>query len=177
MSRLASKRIEQPKPLSLLDERIQKHKIPRWPYQPIFDRIIVLSIPAEAESRETFVKGGLIVKHVTTEKRQKNSTARAILLAAGLGAMDHLRGHGVGVGHYVWVSRLSPWAHTVDITEDGEVQMLFLRSGNVVGSEDLLAQCESGSVAITIDKADGRHQFTFDGVPAPRFDPAESFDD
>ncbi len=163
--------------MSLLSDRIKKHKIPACPYEPTFDRIVVYSLPEEAADRETFAKGGLIVKAEITKKRQKNSTARGILIAAGLTAMDQLRGHGIELGHYVWVARLSPWAHTVDITEDGEVQMLFLRAGNVVGSEDLLAQRKAGGVTVSRDKSDGRHQFTFDGVIAPRFDPAESFDD
>lgn len=162
--------------MSLLSERIKKHKIPACPYEPVFDRIVVYALPEEAAERETFTKGGLIVKTQQTKKRQKDSTARGVLVAAGLTAMDQLRGHGIELGHYVWVARLSPWAHTIDIEEEGEVQMLFLRAGNVVGSEDLLAQRKAGGVIVSRDK-DGRHLFTFEGTEAPRFDPAESFDD
>ena len=47
---------------SLLAKRTREHSIPPCPYEPAFDRIIVYSIPDESATRETFSKGGIIVK-------------------------------------------------------------------------------------------------------------------
>lgn len=157
---------------SLLDQAIREHKIPRWPYRSAFDRIVVFSLPEDKASRETYVPGGKIVKAETTKSREQNETPRGIIVSAGLQAMDELSSHGMGLGHMVWVARLSPWRHVVDRDSDGrDIEFLFLRAGDVVGSETLEKWIADGDVKIACDD-EGRHHYDFaDAGMVPRFDP------
>lgn len=157
---------------SLLDRAIKEHKIPAWPYQAAFDRVVVFSVPEDKASRETYAKGGAIIKPVEAHDNDMNQTPRGIICAAGLSAMDYLYSHGMGVGEMAWVARLSPWRHEVERTEkDGVIEFLFLRAGDLVGSEDLLASMRAGRVTIERGE-DGRHYYKYaKGVPRPRFDP------
>jgi hypothetical protein len=156
---------------SLIDERIREYSIPQWPYEPSFDRIIVYSVPEDAASRETFSKGGILVKPETRKSRDEAETPRGILCAAGLGAHDYLRSHGYSLGHMVWVARLSPWRHEVDKIEGKTIEFLFLRAGDLVGSEDLLQHIRDGRVKVAVGD-DGVHRYEFiDESIRPRFDP------
>jgi len=161
--------------MSLLDERLKAFNVPAYPYQPAYDRIIVYMLPEEMATRDTFAKDGVIVKPETTKSREKNQTPRAIVVAAGLGAMDHLRSQGIDLGHIVWVARLSPWRHVVDRTEGGDVEFMFLRSGDIVGSEDVLRLMGEGKISIKVGD-DGRHQYVVDDSVVPRFDPPDFVD-
>lgn len=163
--------VEKKPPKSLLDEAIAKHKIPPWPYECAYDRIIVYSVPEDSASRDTFVKDGLLVKPESTKSRDENMTPRGILVSAGLGARDVLRSHGMGLGHMLWIARLSPWRHEVDVTEDGTIEFLFLRVGDIVGSETLQKAIQDGRVSIEMD-AEGKHFYRYkDEGDMPRFDP------
>lgn len=157
---------------SLLDEAIKEHKIPKWPYEAGFDRIIVFQIPEDKAARETFSPGGLIVKTEQRNAAEEAETPRGVLCSAGLGARDVLRSHGIGLGHMLWVARHSPWRHEVDRDADGKViQFLFLRVGDIVGSETLKAQITKGDVSIEV-QPDGKHVYQFKNEGArPRFDP------
>jgi len=156
----------------LLDAAIKEFKIPKWPYEAAYDRIVVFSIPEDKAARETFVAGGTIVKPETVRDREENETPRGVIVSAGLGARDVLRSHGMGLGHVVWVARLSPWRHVVERTADGEVTFLFLRAGDIVGSETLQKFVKAGKAKVTTD-AEGRHVYEYEGDTAPRFDPPD----
>lgn len=156
---------------SLLDEAIEKYKIPAWPYEAAFDRMVVFSVPEDAASRETFTAGGLIVKTERQKSAEENETPRGIIVSAGLEARDYLRGHGVGLGHMIWVARLSPWRHEVDKDSEGKpIEFLFLRAGDLVGSEDLQRFIKEGRVRVEAGE-DGKHRYVFDDDTLPRFDP------
>lgn len=159
----------------LLTEMAERYKVPPCPYEASFDRVVVFSVPEEKAMRDTYVDGGLIAKPETKKTTEKNETPRGILVSAGLTARDYLRGHGIGLGHMVWVARLSPWRHEVDRTAAGVVEFLFLRAGDIVGSETLQQYVRDGKVTVTVstegeDKGQHRYQF-IDGGVAPRFDP------
>lgn len=159
----------------LLSEMIERYKVPPWPYEAVYDRVVVFSVPEAKATRETYVDGGLIAKPQTKMAAEKNETPRGILVSAGLGARDYLRAHGMGLGHMVWVARLSPWRHEVDRTNDGAIEFLFLRAGDVVGSETLQGYIREGKVKVTLSSEGedrGQHRYQYlDGDVAPRFDP------
>ena len=156
---------------SLLDAAIKTHAIPMWPYEASYDRVVVFSVPEDKAARETAIKGGVIIKPQGTQDREWRETPRGILVSAGLGARDVLRGHGMGLGHMIWVARLSPWRHVVERTTAGDIEFLFLRVGDVVGSETLQKQIADGLVTVEMQK-DGAHRYRFKSEDsAPRFDP------
>lgn len=156
----------------LLEEAIKRYGIPRCPYEPAFDRVVVYSVPEERAERDTFIEGGKLFKPETRKDYERNSTPRGVLVAAGLGARDVLRSHGMGLGHVVWVARFSPWRHVVDVNDKArEEEFLFLRVGDIVGSETLAGWATSGQVKIQV-QPDGTHHYVteFDQL-LPRFDP------
>lgn len=158
---------------SLLSAAIKEHKIPKWPYEAAFDRMIVFSIPEDKASRDTYAPDGVIVKPETIKDREENETPRGVIVSAGLGARDVLRSHGMGLGHMVWVARLSPWRHVVERSADGgEVTFLFLRVGDIVGSENVQDFMKRGLAKVTVG-SDGRHVLDLDGEASPRFDPPD----
>jgi hypothetical protein len=156
----------------LLDEAIEKYRIPQWPYEAVYDRIIVFSVPEEKATRETYTPGGLIVKTEARKDYEEAETPRGVLVSAGLGALDVLRGHGIGLGHMVWVARLSPWRHEVDRDADGKpIEFLFLRVGDIVGSETLQEALKRKSVWVENGDS-GKHVYHCDDEHVrPRFDP------
>lgn len=156
---------------SLLDAAIKEHKIPRWPYEAAFDRIVVYMIPEEKAQRKTYSAGGLIEMPEDRQSAEKAVTPRGIVVAAGLQAQDVMRSHGIGLGHMVWVARHSPWRHQVDRVEGKDIEFFFLRVGDIVGSETLQEQIRKGEVTIDV-QPDGTHRYQFAKESSrPRFDP------
>lgn len=162
--------------MSLLDDRIKEFNLPPCPYQPAFDRFVLVTIPEPQAARDTFVEGGLLVTPESVRDRQKKASPRGVIVAAGLTAMDQLRGHGIGLGSIVWVARFSPWRHEVEKTKDGfSIEMMFLRASDVVGCEDTLKQLHDGELKIVYGE-DGKHRYEASAGAIPRFDPPEVFD-
>lgn len=158
--------------MTQLEEAVSKYHIPAWPYEASYDRVVVFSLPEDKATRDTFIAGGKVFMPEAKKEYEKNTTPRGVIVSAGLSAMDYLYSHGMGLGHVVWVARLSPWRHEVDRDKDGrEISFLFLRAGDLCGSEELLRQRREGKVTVT-RKPDGTHHYVFaDDVVLPRFDP------
>lgn len=156
----------------LLDAAIKEYAIPKWPYEAAYDRIVVFSLPEDKAKRDTYIEGGKIVMTESRKTYEQNVTPRGVIVSAGLGARDVLKSHGMGLGHVVWVARLSPWRHQVDRTSDGhDIEFLFLRVGDVVGSETLMRQINRGLVTIEPDDQGTHHMVFMSGGQEPRFDP------
>lgn len=150
---------------------MEQYNIPPWPYEAVYDRVIVFSVPEDKATRATYVPGGLIAKPQTRTAKEEGESPRGVIVSAGLGARDVLRSHGMGLGHVVWVARLSPWRHEVDRDKDGKpIEFLFLRVGDVVGSETLLQYIKDGSATVEC-ATDGGHRYVLSGAAIPRFDP------
>lgn len=150
---------------------IEEYTIPAWPYEAVYDRIIVFSVPEAKAARETYVPGGLIAKPASRTAKEEGETPRGVIVSAGLAARDVLRSHGMGLGHVVWVARLSPWRHEVDRDAEGKpIEFLFMRVGDVVGSETLLQHIKYGRANVECT-ADGGHRYVLMGDAVPRFDP------
>lgn len=151
---------------------IKDHSIPKWPYEAAYDRIIVFSLPEAKAQRSTYIEGGMIEMTETRKAYEENVSPRGVIVSAGLGARDVLKSHGIGLGHVVWVARLSPWRHEVDRTAEGkDISFLFLRVGDVVGSETLMRQINKGLVTVECDDQGNHHYVIMGGDAVPRFDP------
>lgn len=156
---------------SLLAQAVEVYSIPPWPYEAVFDRVIVFSVPERKAERGTYVEGGLIHKPVQRQDKEERESPRGVIVSAGLGARDVLRSHGMGLGHVVWIARLAPWRHEVDRDANGKpVEFLFLRVGDIVGSETLLRNFREGRASVDLN-ADGTHKYVVMGSAVPRFDP------
>lgn len=171
MTTLAEAAFEREVERTVLGRAMEKYAIPAWPYEAVYDRIIVFSVPEDKAKRGTFIPGGIIQKVETRTAKEEGESPRGVIVSAGLGARDVLRSHGMGLGHVVWVARLSPWRHEVDRDKDGKpIEFLFLRVGDVVGSETLLQYTKDGRATVECT-ADGGHRYVLLGDAIPRFDP------
>ncbi len=163
--------------MSLLADRIKKYQLPACPYEPTFDRIIIYTLPESKADRETFVPGGKILKLDIVADAERKESPRGILMAAGLEARDILRGHGIDLGHIVWVARFSPWRHEIELTATGKtIEMMFMRAGDIVGSEDVKAAVDKGLIIVKYCD-DGKHRYDMDESVVPRFDPKKYVDE
>lgn len=129
--------------------------------QPVFDRIYVWQLPLHEE--ETFMQGGAIVKPDWMKARDKKTTPRGILVAAGLSALDTLRSHGIDIGHIVTIIAIAPWTLPIAIVEGHWFELLMLRDGDIVGSDDLATTLRSGVVKTTTVPSDNGarvHKYT-----------------
>jgi hypothetical protein len=142
------------KEFSLLTKRMREMDLPKCPYQPAFDRCAVVMVPEDMATRETYARGGVIVKPEAKRSDEQKISARGVIVGAGLSALDVMKSHGIELGHIVWVARLSPWRHVIERTEKGDVEMLFMRVGDIVGSEDTLAAVEDGSLEVVVNDQD-----------------------
>ncbi len=153
----------------LLSQRLKTIGVPPCPYQPAFDRICVYQYPEEMARRETFAEGGVVLKPENVRARDEKVSPRGLLVAAGIEAMDYLRSNCIALGHIVWTARFSPWAHVIERRETGDVTMMFMRAGDIVGSEDVLRLIREGKVAIEVGP-DGKHVYKVLDEAVPRFD-------
>jgi len=161
--------------MTLLEKRLKEYNIPAWPYQPVFDRIVVYRIPEDKAKSDKFSEDGILVKPEVVKDREEKSSPRGLVVAAGLTAMDQLKGHGIGLGDLVWLTKWTFYSHETARTTMGGVEFLFMRAGDVVGSEDLLKSMQAKKVTVVLDK-DGQHKYRVDDDVIPRFDPPNFID-
>ena len=150
-----------------LPELLEKR---RWEYgitdgafafQPFHDRILVWQT-SRARTRES--KTSLIELSDIGQKRIKESNPEGILVAAGLEALDQLRMNGIDLGHMVSFVRQAPWRKVVDYVEGKEFYVMIFRSGDLIGSEDLVRLMREGDVTIEFDEKEYQHFYkTKDG--------------
>ena len=78
-----------------------------------------------------------------------------MVLDAGLGALDHLLSHDIMVGDIVWFARHSNWAVDISIGGGRFAKLCFLRSSELLGSEDAIERMREGLTEYGTDE-DGR---------------------
>lgn len=155
--------------MTLLAQRLETLGVPPCPYQPAFDRICVYQYPEDMAKRETYAEDGMIVKPDAVRSRDKNISPRGLLVAAGVQAMDYLRSNCIALGHIVWTARFSPWQHVIERRAGGDVTMMFMRAGDIVGSEDVLRLMREGKIKVSATE-DGKHRYEASGEAVPRID-------
>lgn len=121
--------------------------------QATFDRVLAFQI-SQYEG-ETFGNSSIIMTDVG-KKREQESAPRAIVVSAGLRALDDLRSNGMDVGHIVSFVRFSPWRMRVDTIAGMQFFLLVLHSGDIIASEDTAAALRAGELRMkTLNRTDG----------------------
>jgi len=143
---------------SLLDERRLRFAIPDGAFrtQAVFDRILVWQV-SDWEG-ETY-GDTMIVMPELAKARTQEAAPRGILISAGQLALDGLRSNGIELGHVVRFIRLAPWRMRVDTIGGQEQHALILRSGDLIGSEDLRDELRSNPGAISFNAETGQHEY------------------
>jgi len=132
----------------LLDRRRLEYGITDGAFKQAlaYDRILLWQIPEHKE--ETFMEGGHIVMPDQARDRKRHECPRGILIGAGARALDSLRSNGIDLGHIVWFINSQPWRIVVDIVEGKRFQALPMNAGDLIGSEDLQKNLETGKCRI-----------------------------
>jgi len=137
----------------LLEQRRWEYAIPDGAFsiQASFDRILAWQIkPAIHDNQKGTFGDTSIIMPAASRDRTEDEAPRAILVSAGLNALDNLRSNGIDIGHIVTFVRLAPWGIPVVSIGGKEKKILILRDGDILGSEDLKANLDSSKCGLDI---------------------------
>lgn len=140
----------------LLEQRRLEWQIPDGVFKTapgaLFDRILLYQIPLLAKSRADALTfgGGLIAKSDQSKDKEQREAPRAVIVGAGLRALDSMRSHGVDLGHIVYFSKNTVYAIQVDYIAGKFDRVSLAREGDLILSEDLCASILSGKVKVTM---------------------------
>lgn len=134
----------------LLDERRLQYGIPDEAFeeQASFDRCYVHQIQPRWLEGGKGKKIGSLYLPESSQKRRRVESSRGVLVSAGLVAMDSLRSNGIELGHIVNIVRMNPWRKYIGMVGSHELDIMVLRDGDIVGSEDVRAQLKSGETRV-----------------------------
>lgn len=147
----------------LLDERRVKYGIPDEAFEmhAAFDRVLVNQIlPKHEEGRVEKWGDSSIIRPETSQDRILKQSSRAIIVTAGLLALDQLRSNGLDLGHIVNFVRQAPWHQHIATYEGHDKYLINLRCGDIVSSEDLMAAVRAGKVRVQRDSDSQQHFLT-----------------
>jgi co-chaperonin GroES (HSP10) len=150
----SAKKLKLPK---LLEKRRQEFGITDGAFtsQPFHDRVFIYQVH---DAEETY-GSGIIVKAESVRDYENTSCPRGIVVAAGARALDDLRCNGIDLGHIVTFLRMAPWRINTDMVAGHQEKLIILRSGDIVGSEDLAEQLRRGDVKLAYDPAKFEHWY------------------
>lgn len=132
----------------LLDERRFEYAIPNGCFEhfPLFDKVYIWQL--NMTERETYTEGGSILKPEARIAYDRKTAPRGIIVAAGLAALDSLRSAGADIGHIVRFKKFAPFMQEVCDIDGHTLEVLTLRDGDMVSSEDLAREYHQGIVRI-----------------------------
>lgn len=160
----------------LLDERRLRYEIPQgcFEHQMAFDRVMVWQILDKHNEGETFA-GTSILKTKVRQSVDAREAPRGVVVSAGLRALDDLRSNGIDLGHVIGFVRLAPWRKTVDCYLGVEVQAIIIRAGDIISSEDTMADYVAGRCSIEVREREGFADHYFKGADGKVYKPAVPF--
>lgn len=155
----------------LLDERRLQHLVPdkAFKLEPLYEWCFAYQLDrTDMEDGETWGDSP-ILKTDTAKKLGRNESPRALLISAGLGALDTLASHGICLGDIVFTVRNAPWAIQIDRIGVDTLYVRAFRDADIIAGEDLWGRLERGElVKKSKVNADGQriHYYeTKDGKP------------
>ena len=149
----------------LLKDRIKQLDIVMPTFAPVGDRVFVWAL---SENQAVDKVGSL---HVPDVAKRKHNGQTGIILKMGARAHEELYSHGIEPGHCVLYALFSPRVRTY-ASPKGVHEVVLMRSGDIIGSEDLQSDYEAGKVWLTRDSSTGRVELN----DRDRIDPAQADD-
>lgn len=134
--------------MTKLQQRREQYGIPKVPYLPFGDCVLVFRLP-----NETRTAGGLFIPATSEEPKPEG-----VLLSAGLGARDAMKEGLIEIGDIVSFGKYAGWEKQVqrDPMNRGK-DIIQMKIQDVLGSEDALERVEgkepTHSVVYDRDKA------------------------
>jgi len=122
--------------MTTLEKRREQYGIPRVPYLPFGDCVLIYRLP-----NETRTAGGLYIPETSEEPKPEG-----VLLAAGLKARDQMRDGLIEVGDIVSFAKYAGWEKQVsrDPMNKGK-DIIQMKIQDVLGSEDAMERVEGKS--------------------------------
>jgi len=135
----------------LLVERCVKWGVPpaALKFQAAFDRVMVyhvMPMGIEARDGKWFFRDSIIQIPESENDRLQNMAPRVIIISMGLSAAEQLNSHGVDLGHYATVLRLSPYRIPVDYNFGKPITLTAVRAQDLIGSEDTCRLYDEGKI-------------------------------
>lgn len=139
----------------LLEAARLKYGIPDGAFksQASFDRIYVW--PIEMFDGEATFRGTSIIKPMLSQRKDMQEGHRGVLISAGLIALDHLKSHGIELGHIVSTNKNVPFARRCEQLEAEDMFYLVMRDADLAGSETLAQELLEGTKVVV--ENDGTH--------------------
>lgn len=136
-----------------LDARRLHYGIPNEAFkrEAAFDWIYVWQILPEYQESDIINGTTKLVKAITTQRRERDQSARCVLVSAGLGALDSLRTHGIQIGDVVEVARYSPQRVEISMHGGEPQHLLLMPVGSICGSEDIVERRKKGLRTVVKD--------------------------
>ncbi|MDX2253283.1 MAG: hypothetical protein NW202_13440 [Nitrospira sp.] len=133
----------------LLDARRLKYGIPNGAFKQhmAFDWVMLWQIPSFEADDGTYGDTGLYLPDTGRAKKAEEAP-RAILVSAGIAALDNLRSNGIDLGHIVGFVKHAPFRKPVELLRGHELYAIICRDGDLVDSEDLAEAVTRGEVSI-----------------------------
>lgn len=144
----------------LLDERRIEHGIPNGAFEhfPLYDKVYIWQLTMS--ERRTYSEGGSIEKPEMRLAYDRNTSPRGIIVAAGLKALDSLRSTGCDIGHIVRFKKFSPFMQEVAEINGKTLELMVIRDGDIVSSEDLATLYHKRIISI-VNAAQDKGGFDF----------------
>lgn len=148
----------------LLEERRLEYHIidAMFDAQCCYDRVYVYQIPPKGVAARQKSEG-LIKLSVGWKETEQDKAHRGVIVNAGLGALDHLTAHGMGIGHIVNFALFSPLRHFPD-DELKDESLVVLHAGQCVSSEDTRQMLREGKIKLERRNIEGncRHVYVLE---------------
>lgn len=147
---------------ALLDERRLKYGIVDEVFhsRAVWDRVFVYQVKAPWMGKKTYIQGGLIEVPDTWNDQHTKSVPTGIIVSAGQTALDHLRAHGMDVGHLINFVHAAPYSLPIAQLSNGkEIRVRMMRTIDIVSSYDLADILRSGKSHISVDEKTQQHVF------------------
>jgi hypothetical protein len=143
----------------LLERRRWEHGITdgAFRFQPAFDRVLIHQI--SQWKGDCAAPGSKIVMSPISRKKEHEANPEGVIVAAGLRAMDELVSNGMDLGHMVTFIRQAPWRKRVGFVRGVPVYAIILRTGDIMGSEDLSSMIRDGTMKIVHDEENNEHVY------------------
>lgn len=123
---------------------------------PAFNTVLVFQVALQEGS--TF-KDSLIHMPETTKAREKARAPIGIIVSAGLTALDHLRSHGIDLGHRVIFVHSAPYFVRYDHVAGVDQHLIVLDAAQIRASYDLATNLKTRAVRIKYDDESAQHVF------------------
>jgi chaperonin GroES len=126
-----------------LAKRIKQYGIPRPPYLPQGNNVLIFRLPSE-----TISAGGIIVPEEHQEPKPMG-----VIIGAGLAARDVMESSLIQLGDIVWFGRFAGWEKEIQRDPMGTGKsILQMKIADVLGSCDALERFDSYEIK-TNDKS------------------------